>query len=79
MLDDPEDKDYFTHSTHGEKAYAYNFLSENITKTLKKKGPKAKSIFKHPTGRASHFVKTLKYHGDGKVAQHGGDVDYEKK
>ena len=60
----------------GELSYSYNFLPKNITKRLRKEGTKAKTQFKHPTGRKSTFVKTLTYHGDGKVAQHGGEYDY---
>lgn len=58
----------------GEKSYSYNFLPENVTKRLLQQGTKASVHFKHPTGRKATFVKTLKYHGDGSVAQHGGDV-----
>lgn len=58
----------------GEISYAYNFLPQNVDNLLKREGKKAHVHFKHPTGRRSNWVKTLKYHGNGVVAQHGGEA-----
>ncbi|RLN38130.1 hypothetical protein BBJ28_00009957 [Nothophytophthora sp. Chile5] len=58
----------------GKISYAYNFLPEDIGNLIKRKGKKSCVQFKHPTGRRSNWVKTLKYHGDGVVAQHGGEA-----
>ncbi|TYZ64756.1 hypothetical protein PybrP1_004299 [[Pythium] brassicae (nom. inval.)] len=58
----------------GEISYAYNFLPQHIDVLLKREGKKAHVQFKHPTGRRSNWVKTLKYHGNGVVAQHGGEA-----
>ncbi|RHY06795.1 hypothetical protein DYB28_015948 [Aphanomyces astaci] len=54
----------------GKIAYSHNFLPLHVENQLKKYGKKATPIFKHPTGGHSHWVKTLKYHGNGDVAQH---------
>jgi NADH dehydrogenase (ubiquinone) Fe-S protein 4 len=58
----------------GEISYAYNFLPQHIDNLLKREGKKAHVQFKHPTGRRSNWVKTLKYHGNGVVPQHGGEA-----
>ena len=64
----------------GTKAYGHNFLSVAVENRLKNEGVKGGiAQFQHATGRMSHFTKTLKYHGDGEVAQHGGDRDYSKE
>ena len=61
----------------GTKAYAHNFLPVGVERKLKKQGIRGGGEqFVHPTGRTSYFQKTLKYHGDGDVAQHGGDKYY---
>jgi hypothetical protein len=59
---------------HGTKAYSQNFLAPNVENRLKQGAAKARAQFQHPTNRQSVFTKTLKYHGDGEVLQHGGDV-----
>ena len=58
----------------GKISYSYNFLPEHVETLIKQKGKKSAVQFKHPTGRRSNWVKTLKYHGDGVVAQHGGEA-----
>lgn len=58
----------------GKLSYSYNFLPENIQHRMAEEGTKVSSHFTHPGSGKSHFVKTLKYHGVGVVAQHGGDV-----
>ncbi|KAG6603002.1 nadh dehydrogenase [Phytophthora cinnamomi] len=59
---------------YGKISYAHNFLPENVETLIKQKGKKSAVQFKHPTGRRSNWVKTLKYHGNGVVAQHGGEA-----
>jgi NADH dehydrogenase (ubiquinone) Fe-S protein 4 len=59
---------------NGKISYSYNFLPEHVETLIKQKGKKSAVQFKHPTGRRSNWVKTLKYHGDGVVAQHGGEA-----
>ena len=59
---------------HGTKAYSQNFLAPNVENRLKKGAKKARAQFQHPTKQQSCYTKTLKYHGDGEVASHGGDV-----
>lgn len=58
----------------GEISYSHNFLPLHVENYIKKHGKKANVIFKHPTGRRSNWVKTLKYHGNGVVPQHGGEA-----
>jgi hypothetical protein len=70
---DPIEKEDFS----GQLAYSHNFLPEDIENKIKKYGKKASSHFKHAAGGKSHWVKTLKYRGDGEVVQHGGDVKYD--
>ncbi|TDH67363.1 hypothetical protein CCR75_005944 [Bremia lactucae] len=59
---------------NGKISYSYNFLPEHIETLIKQKGKKSAVQFKHPTSRRSNWVKTLKYHGDGVVGQHGGEA-----
>ncbi|POM66698.1 NADH dehydrogenase [Phytophthora palmivora] len=59
---------------YGKISYSHNFLPEHIETLIKQKGKKSAVQFKHPTGRRSNWVKTLKYHGNGVVAQHGGEA-----
>ncbi|KAF0690462.1 Aste57867_18194 [Aphanomyces stellatus] len=63
-----------TEDFEGKLAYSHNFLPLDVENKLKKYGKKATPHFKHPTGGHSHWVKTLKYHGNGEVAQHGGEA-----
>lgn len=58
----------------GKIAYSHNFLPLDIENMIKREGKKSHVHFKHPTGRRSNWVKTLKYHGNGVVAQHGGEA-----
>lgn len=58
----------------GKISYSHNFLPLDVENMLKREGTKAKVQFRHPTGRRSNWVKTLKYHGNGVVAQHGGEA-----
>jgi NADH dehydrogenase (ubiquinone) Fe-S protein 4 len=58
----------------GKISYSHNFLPLDIENMVKREGKKSHVQFKHPTGRRSNWVKTLKYHGDGVVAQHGGEA-----
>ncbi|RHY35235.1 hypothetical protein DYB32_000294 [Aphanomyces invadans] len=67
---DPKEEEDFD----GKIAYSHNFLPLDVENHLKKYGKKSSVLFKHPTGGHSHWVKTLKYHGDGEVAQHGGEA-----
>ncbi|OQR90878.1 NADH dehydrogenase, ubiquinone iron-sulfur protein 4 [Thraustotheca clavata] len=60
----------------GKIAYSHNFLPLDVENKLKKYGKKAAPHFKHAKGGHSHWVKTLKYHGNGEVVQHGGDKEY---
>lgn len=69
-IEEPAEKGNFD----GQLAYSYNFLPQHIETMLKREGKKAHVHFKHPTGRRSNWVKTLKYHGNGVVAQHGGEA-----
>ncbi|KAI9913187.1 hypothetical protein PsorP6_004938 [Peronosclerospora sorghi] len=59
---------------NGKISYSHNFLPEHVETLIKQKGKKSAVQFKHPTGRRSNWVKTLKYHGDGVVPQHGGEA-----
>ncbi|CAI5743263.1 unnamed protein product [Peronospora destructor] len=59
---------------NGKISYSHNFLPEKIETLIKMKGKKSATQFKHPTGRRSNWVKTLKYHGNGVVSQHGGEA-----
>ncbi|KAG3119774.1 hypothetical protein PI124_g2091 [Phytophthora idaei] len=59
---------------YGKISYSHNFLPEHVETLIKQKGKKSAVQFKHPTGRRSNWVKTLKYHGNGVVAQHGGEA-----
>ncbi|GAB9465406.1 Nadh dehydrogenase [Globisporangium polare] len=58
----------------GQLAYSHNFLPLHVENLIKREGKKAHVQFKHPTGRRSNWVKTLKYHGNGVVPQHGGEA-----
>ncbi|KAF1331331.1 Nadh dehydrogenase, partial [Globisporangium splendens] len=58
----------------GQLAYSHNFLPLDVENLIKREGKKSHVHFKHPTGRRSNWVKTLKYHGNGVVAQHGGEA-----
>ncbi|DAZ98362.1 TPA: hypothetical protein N0F65_000681 [Lagenidium giganteum] len=58
----------------GELAYSHNFLPLDVENYINKHGKRAHVHFRHPTGRRSNWVKTLKYHGNGVVAQHGGEA-----
>ncbi|KDO32720.1 hypothetical protein SPRG_02418 [Saprolegnia parasitica CBS 223.65] len=60
----------------GKIAYSHNFLPVDVENKLKKYGKKASVHFKHAAGGHSHWVKTLKYNGNGEVVQHGGDKEY---
>lgn len=59
---------------NGKISYSHNFLPEHVESLIKQKGKKSAAHFKHPSGRRSNWVKTLKYHGDGVVGQHGGEA-----
>ncbi|KAG7386206.1 NADH dehydrogenase Fe-S protein subunit 4 ndufs4 [Phytophthora pseudosyringae] len=59
---------------YGKISYSHNFLPEHVETLIKQEGKKSAVQFKHPTGRRSNWVKTLKYRGDGVVAQHGGEA-----
>ncbi|CEG48391.1 nadh dehydrogenase [Plasmopara halstedii] len=58
----------------GKISYSHNFLPKHIETLIKQKGKKSSFQFKHPSGLRSNWVKTLKYHGDGVVGQHGGEA-----
>ena len=58
----------------GQLSYSHNFLPLDVENLIKKEGKKSHVHFKHPTGRRSNWVKTLKYHGNGVVPQHGGEA-----
>lgn len=69
-IDEPKESEDF----NGKISYSHNFLPLHIENLIKRDGKKSSVQFKHPTGRRSNWVKTLKYHGNGTVPQHGGEA-----
>jgi len=64
----------------GRKDYSYNFLPVDVTNHLKREGVKARHHFEiKDTQYQSCWQKTLSYHGERPLAQHGGNYDYAKK
>ena len=61
----------------GRKSYHHNFLTLANENELSKGGRKKGAIeYKH-AARTSQWCRTLKYHGDDEVTQHGGNKHYE--
>jgi len=63
----------------GRKDYSHNFLPVDVGNKIQREGVKARHHFTIDTGYQSCWQKTLSYHGEGALAQHGGNYDYGAK